>query len=348
MHFLSEVNAPLSIDAVALMDRTSISVIIPARNRADDLAVCLQALCTSQPSPHEMIVVDDASTDNTADVAQRFGAIVIRLETNHDSNFCRNRGAEAATGDILLFLDSDVVVQPDTLRIVLDSFSNNSTAAIVGLYSAHHRHRSIASQYKNLWIRYSYLRSGHELDWIFGAVTAIRKEDFWKAGGFDKTLFMKHGGEDLEFGKRMSNSEYHIRLNPHVEVEHLKRYTLSSLLRNDYHRSQGFILLAGNIGQLGRSLTRGFVNVYPNFAHSVPLIWLVVLSLIAGFWIPAVWWFSALSGALYLALNASFLRFYGRHRGWTETVAVFGILVVDHLVCGVGVITGLFKWLSSR
>ncbi|MGH2567405.1 MAG: glycosyltransferase family 2 protein, partial [Bacteroidota bacterium] len=185
-----------------------ISIIIPVRNREAELSECLRPLFSVSPSPRDVIVVDDASTDDTAATAERLGAKVVRLTTNHDPNFCRNRGAEEATGDILLFLDSDVVVQPSTLQQIVESFQHRTIDAIVGLYTVHHRHSNVASQYKNLWIRYSYLTSNHEMDWIFGAVAAIRKEVFWNAGGFDKTLFMKHGGEDLELGKRMTNSQY--------------------------------------------------------------------------------------------------------------------------------------------
>jgi glycosyltransferase involved in cell wall biosynthesis len=338
---------PQGLSKASTRSQLTISVVIPARNSARTLDVCLRALSASAPAPLEVIVVNDASSDRTAEIARSFGAKVIDLSEHRDANFCRNHGAQEATGDILLFLDSDVIVRPDTLQNLLNAFQTPSSDVVVGVYSAYHRHRGLASQYKNLWIRYSYLCSGGELDWIFGAVTAIRNEDFWKAGGFDKTFFMKHGGEDLEFGKRMSNARYRIRLNPDVEVEHLKRHSLASLLRNDFHRSQGFVSLAANLGQFARSLTRGFVNVYPNFAYSVPLAWLVVVGLIAGFWLPFLWWWSVVSAVLYLALNTPFLNFYRRHRGWRETIAVLGILILDHLTCGVGVVVGLFKWLRS-
>ena len=327
---------------------SSISVIIPVRNRENELVESLRALQSSNPGPHDIIVVDDASTDNTPTLAEQFGAKVVSLSTNHDPNFCRNRGAEEARGDILMFLDSDVVVQPETLRHVAESFTDSQVDAIVGLYTVHHRHPAVASQYKNLWIRYSYLHSNPKLDWIFGAVAAIRKDIFWKAGGFDKSLFMKYGGEDLELGKRMTESQHHILLNPAVEVEHLKQHTLSSLLKNDFERSQGFIRLAGNLGQLGKSMTQGFVNVYPNFAFSVPLSWIILLSLALSVVFPATIWLALGSASLYMFLNISFLRYYATRRGFGESLQAAGILFLDHLVCGLGSIKGLFQWRFSR
>ncbi|HEY4612777.1 MAG TPA: glycosyltransferase [Bacteroidota bacterium] len=327
---------------------STISVIIPVRNRETALAECLRSLQTATPAPRDIIVVDDASTDNSAGVAEQHGATVIRLDANHDPNFCRNRGAEEARGDILLFLDSDVVVQPSTLTNVAASFVDPSIDAIVGLYTVHHRNTAVASQYKNLWIRYSYLRSNRTLDWIFGAVAAIRKDVFWKAGGFDRTFFMKYGGEDLELGKRMTNSQHLIKLNPDVEVEHLKHHTLSSLLKNDFERSQGFVRLAGNLGQLGRSITHGFVNVYPNFAYSVPFSWLILACALASTFIPETLWLFVICAMLYLVLNGSFLVYYARHRGIAESIPVLGILFLDHLVCGFGSLKGFIRWMFSR
>lgn len=330
------------------MNAPKISVVIPARNRAEVLAKCLGALAMSQPQPFEIIVVDDASTDGTSTVARQHGARVIRLESNHNANFCRNRGAGEAHGDILMFLDSDVVVQPATLQAVVGSFVNEHTDAVVGLYTTHHRYKTLASQYKNLWIRYSYLHSDPSVDWIFGAVSAIRREAFQQIGGFDTSLLALHGNDDLELGKRMANRQYHIQLNPSIEVEHLKQHTLWSLLDNDYRRSQGFVRLAGKLGQLRRSISHGFANIYPQFAYSILTAWVLLVSFLCGFIIPQAWWITAGATVLYLGLNARFLVYYARHRGVPETVAVLGIMLLDHLVCGVGALVGLTKWLLSR
>jgi glycosyltransferase involved in cell wall biosynthesis len=85
-----------------------VSVVIPARNAAPTLGGVLQAL-RAQPAPDEVIVVDDASTDDTAAVAERLGASVVRLEPARSAGGARNRGWEEASGDIVVFLDADAV-----------------------------------------------------------------------------------------------------------------------------------------------------------------------------------------------------------------------------------------------
>jgi glycosyltransferase involved in cell wall biosynthesis len=87
----------------------SYSVVVPARNAEASLARLLEALARQQPTPAEVIVVDDASTDATAAVAERLGARVLRTERQLFAGGARNLGWDAASGDVVVFLDSDVV-----------------------------------------------------------------------------------------------------------------------------------------------------------------------------------------------------------------------------------------------
>ena len=95
-----------------------ISIVIPAHNAAATLGDCLGAVRGSDAFEslcREIIVVDDGSTDDTVDVAERHGATVVRLESAHGPGTARNRGAAKAVSEVVLFLDADVLVHPDTL-----------------------------------------------------------------------------------------------------------------------------------------------------------------------------------------------------------------------------------------
>lgn len=322
---------------------TSISVIIPARNAASSLRECLEGLKRSHVPPDEIIVVNDDSTDETQAIAEEHRVRTINLDAHHDTNYCRNIGANTATGDILLFLDSDVVVQPDTLQRVLETFSDARTEAIVGLYSADHPHPNLVSQYKNLWIRYSYLKSRTQIDWIFGAIAAFRRDVFLRLGGFDHTMMMRHGGEDLELGKRFADHNRMILLDSRVEVVHLKKHTLKSLVRNDFQRSQGFVSLATRLNQLPRSVFKGFANIYPTFVLSTVLSWLIVMAGLASTWDSR--FAVAVLGLLlvYGICNVPFLSYLAQQRGVSSALKSVLILFLDHLVCAVGSMWGLLK-----
>ncbi|MFY9233492.1 MAG: glycosyltransferase family 2 protein [Fimbriimonadaceae bacterium] len=86
--------------------RGSVSVIIPAYNAADTIAQAIQSALLQSPAPIEVIVADDGSLDRTADVAEQAGAKVLRL-SHANGSVARNRGTEAAAGEILFFLDAD-------------------------------------------------------------------------------------------------------------------------------------------------------------------------------------------------------------------------------------------------
>ena len=94
----------------------TISVIVPAHNAAGYLRHSLPALQRSTYPAFECIVVDDASTDDTAAVCQAFAVQRVGLTgAAHGPATARNRGAAVSRGDILLFLDADVVLRPETL-----------------------------------------------------------------------------------------------------------------------------------------------------------------------------------------------------------------------------------------
>ncbi len=325
----------------------SVSVIIPVYNRARELQECLRALQNQTLRPSEVIVVDDRSSDDSAEVARKFGATVLRAQENLSANYCRNLGAKCARGEILMFVDSDTVPSHTAVAAAVARFGDDSIDAVVGLYSAQHRHQNVTSQYKNLWIRYSYTKSAGRIDWIFGAVSAIRTQSFRRVGGFDHTMMMTHGGEDLELGKRMARNNLNILLDPGCEVEHLRQYRLKDLFLNDLRRSDGFVRVAFQIGQLAGSVRKGFVNVYPSFVYSVFLSWMMVLSAGAALVAPRAVWVILFSTVLYSILNVPFLSYFYRHRGGWQTVQAGVVLVVDHLACGAGVVIGIVKALLS-
>src|SRR4051812_46562553 len=113
-----------------------ISVIIPAYNATATLARCLGAVLASVYADFECIVVDDSSTDGSSGVAERLGTRVLTLTGGpHGPAYGRNQGAMAARGDILFFVDADVLVRPDTLHQVAATFADHpAVAAMFGGY----------------------------------------------------------------------------------------------------------------------------------------------------------------------------------------------------------------------
>ena len=98
------------------VDPVLISIIVPVYNNPSDLRECLSALIASSCPRSEMIVVDDGSTDDTPSVATEMGVAVLRLAKNSGPSAARNYGVRHARGEIIFFVDADVVVMPGAVR----------------------------------------------------------------------------------------------------------------------------------------------------------------------------------------------------------------------------------------
>src|SRR5271163_2803891 len=164
-----------------------LSVIIPVYNARTYLRQCLASLAASNEAALECIVVDDGSTDDSADVAREFGVQVLSTGGRKGPAFARNMGARAARGRILFFVDADVCVQPDTLsRIGAEFVMNPDVDAVMGSYDGWPSAKNFMSQYRNLMHHYVHQQSRREAVTFWAGCGAMRREVFLEFGGFDE------------------------------------------------------------------------------------------------------------------------------------------------------------------
>lgn len=211
-----------------------LSLIIPAHNGREVLPRCLEGLARSLRGPDEVIVVDDGSSDGTAAVVRAHGATLVRIAGSPlGPAAARNRGAAQATGDVLVFVDADVVVHADTLgRMEATLDTEPGLHALFGSYDDDPAAPGTVSRFKNLLHHYVHQHSRRDAGSFWGACGAIRREAFFTAGGFDESYRIP-SVEDIELGIRLKRAGRSIRLCPEIQVTHLKRWTLSSLWRTD-------------------------------------------------------------------------------------------------------------------
>ena len=110
----------------------AVTVIIPCRNAAGTVGSAVRTALAQTAPPIEVIVIDDASSDDSARFAGDAGARVVRLERRSNAGGARNRGMELARGNVLAFLDADVEIGPDWLAIVREVFTADSAVVAVG------------------------------------------------------------------------------------------------------------------------------------------------------------------------------------------------------------------------
>jgi GT2 family glycosyltransferase len=204
------------------------------RNGGAHLPRCLDALRASDSTGHEVIVVDDGSTDASAEVARSRGFEVVRLDARRGPAAARNEGARRARGRVLLFLDSDVLARAGTVARVEAFFREHSEmSALFGSYDDAPDAQSFVSQYKNLVHHFIHQRSRAEAETFWAGCGAVRRDAFARVGGFDESRYTRPSIEDIELGRRLRRRGFRIALDRELQVKHLKRWTLASLLRAD-------------------------------------------------------------------------------------------------------------------
>jgi glycosyltransferase involved in cell wall biosynthesis len=188
-----------------------LSIIVPAYNNPPDLAECLAALRAQAPADAELMVVDDASTDETPAVAVAGGARLLRLRENSGPGAARNHGAAQATGEVLLFVDADVVVARGAVELVLRAFASDpGLAALFGSYDDDPRASSLVSRYRNLLHHFVHHEGNAQAATFWAGLGAVRRALFLAVGGFDAARFPRPSIEDIELGYRLRRAGHRI------------------------------------------------------------------------------------------------------------------------------------------
>jgi len=270
-----------------------VSVVVPARNASATLARCLGAVAAQANSEIELIVVDDYSTDDTRSIASRYPAQLISLPQHLGVAAARNRGAEEARAEILFFLDADVILAPGGMQRVMATMADPEIGAVIGSYDSAPDDQSIVSRFKNLAHHHFHQRSSREATTFWGACGAIRRHLFVAAGGFDEKRYKLPSIEDIELGFRLSARGVRIVLDPELQVKHLKKWTLGSLVETDVvRRAIPWTLLWMEHGRAQNDLNfswdqriAALISVAMVLAiigaMPMPLLWLVVIALAA-------------------------------------------------------------------
>lgn len=323
------------------------SLVIPARNAATTLPRTLAAL-GSPPLGWEIVVVDDHSTDDTARIAKQAGARVVPSFGRRSDGAARNTGAQQTTGEYIVFLDADVEVTFDVITRAVTRVASEALAALFAVYDRGAHLPNVASRYKNFWIRWTTLAAPRPLDWLNTSCAVIRRDVWEQVGGFIESYSAATGGgTDIEFGQRVHQRGV-IELDPGFEVRHNKRFTLATLLRNDYRRARDWCGIALQRHGWRRTATRtGFANVSRRFSFSAGAAGLALGLLLVTPWFPLLLISVAALLAIPQVVHGSFLRAAARERvsGWCW----FPLLIwADGLACCLGIAHALLRVMVSR
>lgn len=220
-----------------------LSIVIPAYNSAQTLEECLRAIERIDGYEHcETIVVDDASTDSTLGIAKKFGVKIVSALGRRGAAFARNSGAKAATGEYLLFIDSDVALSSkNILSCIRENFNSGDICGFAGVYDKKVVFENFFSAYKHLYMCFNADISPKSKNMVSSAILVVRRNSFLDSGGFDEE-FTEASGEDIEFTLRFAaRQKKFFLMEPRIAGTHFKKYNFATLLATDYLRLQGFL-----------------------------------------------------------------------------------------------------------
>ncbi len=291
-----------------------LSVIVPATVPAPTLSRCLVAI---EAAGADEILVADEPARATPSLA-------------------RNRAVDRATGDVLVFVDADVVVHADALDRIRARLRDPALDAVFGSYDDAPEAPGAVSGFRNLLHHHVHHEGAGRAESFWTGLGAVRRAVFDAAGRLDPE---RRWLEDVELGARLVQSGARIELDPSIQGTHLKRYTLASMLHVDtVERAIPWVdlMLAGRA-------PRGALNA--GTRHRVAA--LLALGAVGAVALrrPVV-----AAGALgaFAALNADLYATIARRRGRAEALAAVPLHVLHHVSATAAIPAGVALHLRRR
>jgi len=317
---------------------SDITVVIPTYNAAKTIAPLLESIFLQKPLPGEVVIVDDASTDDTISVAKRYSVRILAQDKNGGAARSRNIGISQAKGKIILFLDSDTCLMPSVIQNVINGFNKNADIHAINGYCYYKPlNKGWVALYKGL-VENSWADLVE--DWaddskcINARIGAFTKASLLEMGGFDERYRGAYV-EDHEFGIRYSK-KYKIFFSKGLIVKH-HFSNFFETVKNYWNRTCGTMELVdrykGVLDSGGVSMSSAVQYLLGATLISFPIAFIMPI-----FWIAWVF----LAGLYIFSIRRLLKRFFSNG-------PIFGIFCIAlHAFYGVVIVTaGIFYNLSK-
>ncbi len=291
----------------------TLTAVIPATNDPPTLAACLDAIAAADKPPEQIVVVTEGDGPAAA----------------------RNAGAADATGDIVVFVDADVLPHADAfarIRVAFDA--DPGLAAVFGSYDDSPADPSTVSQFRNLLHHHVHQEGAGEATTFWAGLGAVRADAFRGAGGFDAERYRLPSVEDIDLGTRLVAGGGRIVLDPLLQGTHLKRWTLSDMVRTDFwQRGVPWVELVLRHGSGSSALNLGWRH-----RASAAAAVLAVVSLVRGRPLTTA---AGLAGLV--VLNQDFYSLLLRRHGPATAAAGIGLHALHHVTGAAALPIGLVR-----
>ena len=325
----------------------NISIVIPVYNASLTLKECLDAIFNTNLKNFEVIIVSDNSTDNSVEIASQYQCKVIELPQNRGPGFARNIGAQEAKGDILLFIDSDVIINKEALNSLSDKFLNQEVNVIQGIYSHKPIYKNAVTQYQQSF--YSYYSWDPNINFTSSLITncfAIRRKIFIELKGFNTNI---RGAtcEDEEFGYKLIEKGYKILILRQLIGEHRVNYNLQRLIKRNFaiyiDTTKSYLRNKTYIKKVKQT------NYWKVLA-GIAVFGLIILSIsgIILFSSKVIWNIFLVLNFMFLLLHSGFIKFVLNTKGFTKALGVTSMCYLDAFIMLTSLLYGCLSYFLKR
>jgi len=221
---------------------TVLSIIIPTYNRAYALAACLDSLIgqSTGAGEHEIIVVDDGSSDGTAEVCRSRGHVKYFRQENQGVASARNLGVKSAQGRWLVFVDDDELAHPGWLQTLYEAGGGDEELLVGGpvINALKDNVYAEASQSLLDYVYAFYNQDPKNMGFIAGGNIMVSKRRFLELGGFNPR-YVKCSSEDRDFCRRWLQSGGRLRYVPEAILDHCHQMGFRGFCKQHYHYGRG-------------------------------------------------------------------------------------------------------------
>jgi glycosyltransferase involved in cell wall biosynthesis len=318
-----------------------ISVIIPVYNDEKYLGKCLKSIFDSDYENFEVIVVNDGSTDNSLFQAHNFPCRIVNLKNNLGVANARNEGANAAHGDLLIFFDSDAVIEKDTISNFKKVHDNpNIMISCCSVYPESLSRGFTPDLLAMTW-HYYYKLIGKQSSFIPTMGFSIYKKVFNEIGQFNK-VFKSAGGEEFEIGMVAIQKGYNLYVEQSFCIHHhFQRFwpRCKSLFRRSYVYAR-IVLQRNFILDKGHGTLKEGVNAILSI--------LGILALIISVFFPYFIVLFFITVIMQILLDIGQNLFFIKKRGILFFIRSIPVQYIWYFVMGLGVFKALLRHICQN
>lgn len=324
------------------MNRTSqpkVSVIIPTYNSQSTIEKCLNSILNQDYPNLEVIVVDDASGDETLTKISAYPVKLVSNPQNYGASHSRNLGVKNMhlESEIIIFIDSDIITPASAVssavRVILEK---PEILGVGGIYSQNNRSFNFITDFKNMDLAYRGIVCTPHVKYLGSFFLAIKKSTFIEAGGF-LTDFSGATVEDIEFGYRVTKGKNLMFIDKNILVGHLKTYTLFTMLKTDFKRIINMIKIIkkskGNYKAGEHAPLPYMINLF--------LPGLILLAVVLEIRLKLKW-LSLFLVLSFIINNFGFSFFLFKKRGFIFSIKSLFVLFIEYIVVEIAILVSLF------